>query len=356
MILTTRLKEIDFLRGIAIILVLFRHFPFSFYTITMGWIGVDLFFVLSGFLISGLLFTEYKKTGKIKPGLFLIRRGFKIYPLFYLFIIGTIICNIILGIDFSSNQLIGELTFLQNYIGRIWNHTWSLAVEEHFYISLCIFLSCIDRKKLIENRTFFYGISGLIFIVCLTLRIYTNIKHPEHDNFFETHLRIDSLFAGVLISHLYHFDRESLLNFSNKYSKFFPIVILLCISFTPFIEPEESFFIRTIGFTLLYIAFGLILIITITKNQIDSKISKVISKPIFTAIHNIGFYSYSIYIIHMTITILVKLLAEKYEINTQIKFVIYFSSSIFAGIFISKLIEIPFLKLRDRFYPKQNVE
>src|SRR3954471_20438531 len=84
-----RLTELDFLRGIAVILVLFAHHYLISYTGTMGWIGVDLFFVLSGFLVSGLLFAEYKKFGDIHPVRFLIRRGFKIYPLFYLSILIT---------------------------------------------------------------------------------------------------------------------------------------------------------------------------------------------------------------------------------------------------------------------------
>src|SRR6476620_3973805 len=78
-----RLTELDFLRGVAVILVLFGHHYLISYTGTMGWIGVDLFFVLSGFLVSGLLFSEYKKFGDIDPKRFLIRRGFKIYPAFY---------------------------------------------------------------------------------------------------------------------------------------------------------------------------------------------------------------------------------------------------------------------------------
>jgi len=80
-----RLSQIDFLRGIALILVLFRHHWVGIDALQhIGWIGVDLFFVLSGFLVSGLLFAEYKRFGSIKPLRFLVRRGFKIYPLFYL--------------------------------------------------------------------------------------------------------------------------------------------------------------------------------------------------------------------------------------------------------------------------------
>ncbi len=67
-----RLRELDFLRGIAIILVLLNHKHLFDFTQTVGWVGVDLFFVLSGFLVSGLLFKEYIKFGNIKPLLFLI--------------------------------------------------------------------------------------------------------------------------------------------------------------------------------------------------------------------------------------------------------------------------------------------
>ena len=64
---TYRLRELDFLRGIAILLVICRHKEVVHFLKQMGWIGVDLFFVLSGFLVSGLLFREYQKFGNIRP-------------------------------------------------------------------------------------------------------------------------------------------------------------------------------------------------------------------------------------------------------------------------------------------------
>ena len=53
----------------------------------VGWIGVDLFFGLSGFLVSGLLFTEYRRHGRVEAGRFLVRRGFKIYPAFWMLLL-----------------------------------------------------------------------------------------------------------------------------------------------------------------------------------------------------------------------------------------------------------------------------
>src|ERR1035441_4294981 len=91
---TRRNTNLDALRGIAILMVLGRHAglavdylhatnPFTFYTMRIGWAGVDLFFVLSGFLISGLLFADYSQWGRIHLKRFYIRRGFKIWPAFY---------------------------------------------------------------------------------------------------------------------------------------------------------------------------------------------------------------------------------------------------------------------------------
>jgi peptidoglycan/LPS O-acetylase OafA/YrhL len=90
-----RQKSLDFLRGI-VILVLFRHSNVVEILTQIGWIGVDLFFVLSGFLVSGLLFKEYITYGSINAKLFFIRRGLKIYPLFYFAILLTVAFNLVL--------------------------------------------------------------------------------------------------------------------------------------------------------------------------------------------------------------------------------------------------------------------
>ena len=85
-----RNKRLDFLRGMAIVLVLLFHSHLS----NAGWVGVDLFFVLSGFLISGLLFDEYKRRASISFKRFFIRRGFKIYPAYYVFLLVALLARI----------------------------------------------------------------------------------------------------------------------------------------------------------------------------------------------------------------------------------------------------------------------
>ena len=125
---------LDLLRCIAVWLVLIRHLPNPANAILKtiqvgGWIGVDIFFVLNGFLVAGLLFEEHKKTGNTRIGRFLIRRGLKIYPAFWAMILVTVLVE-------HSNvaTIVNELLFIQNYRSGLWTHTWSLAVEEHFYL------------------------------------------------------------------------------------------------------------------------------------------------------------------------------------------------------------------------------
>ena len=110
-----------------------------------GWVGVDLFFVLSGFLVSNLLFQEYTKTGNVKPLRFLARRGLKIYPLYYLMIFVFWQVSVYFDPNYAATHqkhLLVECLFVQNYLPQFMmtNQTWSLAIEEHFYIGLAVLM------------------------------------------------------------------------------------------------------------------------------------------------------------------------------------------------------------------------
>jgi peptidoglycan/LPS O-acetylase OafA/YrhL len=98
-------------------------------------VGVDLFFVLSGFLISGLLFREYIERGKIDLKRFWIRRSLKIYPPFYALLLATAIYSLV-KFHHVTSAILGDVFFVQNYLPHVWDHGWTLAVEEHFYLVL----------------------------------------------------------------------------------------------------------------------------------------------------------------------------------------------------------------------------
>ena len=135
--MTKRDTRLDVLRGVAVVMVLVHHSPTRLGGwVQAGWSGVDLFFVLSGFLVSGLLFKEYLAAGRIRPWRFYLRRGFKIYPNLYVMLAVAAVLQAALGPPLVPRLVLHDALFVQNYLGPWWGHTWSLAVEEHFYLLL----------------------------------------------------------------------------------------------------------------------------------------------------------------------------------------------------------------------------
>jgi peptidoglycan/LPS O-acetylase OafA/YrhL len=124
-----RLKQLDALRAIAVLLVMGRHLTWNPVWFRVGWTGVDLFFVLSGFLVSGLLFREYKASGQIRVLRFLGRRAFKIYPAYYFLLILTVTIHLGFGLPLKWRLTWPDFIFVQSYRLGLWGHLWSLAVE-----------------------------------------------------------------------------------------------------------------------------------------------------------------------------------------------------------------------------------
>ena len=366
----SRLKELDFLRGIAIILVLLRHIPLFTFTKgtgwVPGWIGVDLFFVLSGFLVSGLLFKEYLKFGNVRPKLFLIRRGFKIYPIYYIFYIPYLVPRIMeRGWSCLADRgFLSDMSFTQNFInglGWAYGASWSLAVEEHFYFGLSFLLWLASKYKFIkihkEDRSKKNMslpniiLSGMLF--CFFLRILGNYYFPSQQIrlFTNTQFRIDSLLAGVLISYFFYFDRDRIerFYFTHKYLLF--LVAIIGLAWVPFFDPLPSFFVKTIGFSLVYISFGILLVTFLITKDIVVVLNKIFSCILVSTISKIGYCSYSIYIIHLFIMLMGYRLFSRFNLyNHYLFFILAFSVSILVGMFMTYKIERYFLSIRDKYF------
>lgn len=356
-----RNQAIDFLRGIAVVLVLIHHnFELpekaqgilfrAFHSIKIaGWIGVDLFFVLSGFLVSGLLFKEFLIKGNIRSLYFLIRRGFKIYPGYYLLLLLT---PWLLPWTPPAGGYLSEALFLQNYWARLWNHTWSLAVEEHFYILVSILLPLALYKKLQKDRGIFPFVIMFGCVIVLLARIlnYSSNEYTNQTHVFPSHLRIDSLMFGLYLSYLFHLKRPHWDSIVNRITP--PVLGIAGLALLPnFIwDLEGNFYIGTLGFTINYIAFGVILVGLVKYYPMQSPFSLRVCAVI-------GFYSYSIYLWHIPIKWKVHFAFQKmpyFGQNYWIKTVAYLIAALVLGIVLSRLIEMPFLKLRDRLFPSRS--
>lgn len=336
----TRLQGLDGLRGLAVLLVMCRHWNTADFLTNMGWTGVDLFFVISGFLVSGLLFRERQRSGGADLLRFFVRRGLKIYPLFFSLIGLTALVYFIVGKQIHYRLFAQELLFLQNYLGGIYLHTWSLAIEEHFYILLILCFSLLHKKylRLIPWICVFFMVAtpALRFALCAA---------GHCNNHFLTHTRIDSLFTGVLLSYLWHYNQQVLLRISS--GAYLILFILTAGTFAIFgFAAPESFFTQTFGFTLLALAgAALILGVLLNKNALSAW------QPLaFT-----GFYSYAIYLVHIPVKLIFAYfgIEESGDATNTLYFACYVACSVAGGIVVSELVEQPVLRLRDRLFPSK---
>ncbi len=349
-----RNQGLDILRIIAVLLVIGRHFSLledsNFFLKAWqrgGWVGVDLFFVLSGFLISTILFQEYLRKGSIDIKKFLVRRGFKIYPAFWIFLVISLLIKYFLNKFPSKIEVIGEVFFLQNYIGGVWNHTWSLAVEEHFYIGLSLIcfllLSFVPLKPFRVIPLIFVAIAGF----CLFLRILIFVIGPEYSFYFYlygTHIRIDSLLFGVFLSYLWNFcDLESRVR--KVPSLGFVILGTALLSPAFIFSLEGHKWIPVFGVILFYLGSGCLVLVALRKKTTNKLPVQVLAA--------LGGASYSIYLWHMPVAQWgYKFLSQITGVNNTYFYLLNaLISPCMVGWVLNRLLENPILLLRDRLFP-----
>jgi peptidoglycan/LPS O-acetylase OafA/YrhL len=344
-----RLIGLDILRAVAILLVLGAHQPpptveaagpfLSALAGTWGqggWIGVDLFFVLSGFLVSGLLFQEYQRTGTVELRRFLIRRAFKIWPPFYVVLFASLL---IFDPAITWRLIATETLFLQNYIPAVTMATWSLAVEEHFYLSLAALVWWLLRRYRFQPFRWIPPIWLAVAVACLAMRIairdqpYTDMTH-----IFPTHLRIDGLLFGVLLSYGWHFGR--LEEWTLRHRRALIVVGLLAVAPAFMFVRTETPWIWSYGLTLFYLGSGALLLGVLACDIPSTRLTR--------ALATIGTYSYSIYLWHVVMLVLVGTVLQSWPVYT----VVYVALSIGVGMAMAKSVEVPSLAVRDRYFPR----
>jgi peptidoglycan/LPS O-acetylase OafA/YrhL len=367
-----RSQAIDFLRGVAILLVLGCHFvvaptaagvlaPLAELWYRIGWAGVDLFFVLSGYLVSGLLFAEFKRNGRIDAGRFLVRRGLKIWPAYFAylaFVAGWIAWHRAApGPSLWPNWL-----HVQNYLGTPRVHTWSLAVEEHFYLGG----AALAALFLVRSR---FGFVQRVFppLAIASLAGVAAIRYAEFAdggraalNLFATHLRFDGLLIGSLVAYVAHFE-PARLQWTRRYPR--PCVLAGLLLATPvlFLTPDHSARVAGPGLTVMYGGFALAMLGVIGLEQGGERDRWFISLGPVRWIARMGFFSYGIYLWHLDLARvpmakLGAMMSAVHLPDTVVWFSVtstYIALAVGAGAMMSRAIEIPCLALRDRFFPSR---
>jgi peptidoglycan/LPS O-acetylase OafA/YrhL len=356
-----RIKRIDVLRSIAVMLVLLHHAAY-FSVFKMGFVGVDFFFVLSGFLISGLLYTEYQRGGTIDFRRFFIRRGLKIYPAFYAMILATFVVQFAAGKLSTGGAYASEILFMQDYKPSIWAHCWSLGVEEKFYIFLPIFLILLIRFSAGKSNTFksIPWVFLIIAVLCLCLRAGTVWLTPPASFHSDTivmaaHNRIDELFFGVLLGYFHYFHRQATENFMRPVANRLAIGLLTFVFLsTCLVLPVTGHFFLIFGPTFLYLGFGGLLMLNVyTREIFPPRFAPLLAK-LGSACAFVGLYSYSIYLWQGVFGVYAtRGLQRFFHIQLQgfAWFAWFVGGCVVFGILMARLIEFPVLRIREKFFP-----
>jgi peptidoglycan/LPS O-acetylase OafA/YrhL len=348
-----RIHSLDFLRGLAVLLVLFRHLPnrdttgVLHFVQTIGWTGVDLFFVLSGFLISGLLFKDFDRYGKLDVKRFWLRRGLKIWPSYFLTYGTAMLAGAVWTGDFSVLiSRIPNYVFVQNYMDPAlrWTHSWSIAIEEHFYFILPLLLIVLVRKKFVELPKIILVVCIAVLLQRVLLALLTDMRWPNF--YYPSHLRIDSLCFGVLISYVYNYQRELFIRIGRWWPAFVAALPLIVLAYV--FPLERSVISYTLGFTVFYLMFGGLVVAA----RVHPDFGKSGPQRLLAWM---GVYSYTIYLAHSVIYELpgmsgLRLMAVS-RLGTGGDQLLFLALSIVLGVVISHLVERPFLKLRAMWFP-----
>ena len=323
---TKYLPSIDSLRAIAVIAVIIYHIDANY--LPGGFLGVDLFFVLSGYLISSLIIKEYKSTGTVNLYNFYVRRARRLLPAVYfmitvILIIITLFNGVLLkksyldalfGYIYSSNwwYIFHKLDYFDSFGSQSpFKHLWSLAIEEQFYMFFPLIFLIFNRKSKANNgnnklnKNFIYVVLSLILVSLIAHILLFDINNINRI-YFGTDTRAFSLLVGVVGAILYPMDKLSERttkkdNITYSIVSLVSILVLIGIMIT---TSEYNTWLYRGGFLLVAI-IGLIIIISSGRQY--TIMSKLLSFKPFVFI---GKISYSLYLWHFPILVVTTPVSE----------------------------------------------
>lgn len=216
---------LDGLRSIAILLVISGHISADFrdafgptlYSrlpfVANGWIGVDLFFVLSGFFIGGQLWKELRREGDVHVGRFMIRRGLRIWPLYYFIYLCVLIFSVTVGHGAAAKGYgWSDLVFITNFHNRgLVEGSWSLCTEEQFYIvtPLALFFFARHLRAVQRCRPWLWLLLCLVPLLRAALWLHSTGHFFASDPalfstiYYMSITHCDGLIMGLIISNLW---------------------------------------------------------------------------------------------------------------------------------------------------------
>jgi peptidoglycan/LPS O-acetylase OafA/YrhL len=341
--------ELDGLRGVAILLVLLVH--------VLNWprgglLGVDIFFTLSGFLITTLLLEEWEAHGSISLGKFYLRRWFRLFPALAAFVAAYVLFVVAFGNDNQGLRLTGAvygITYVSNWVMAFngpypeWEigHLWSLAVEEQFYLLWPVLLTFLLRRGFGLNRTRWVLVA--LIVTAVAWRTALDLGGADGSRFyFATDARFDQLLLGCLAGTLYVTGKTR--QDKPRSSRPLMIIAMAAVGFLLwrfFTENLQSPWSFKIGFTLYGAATAVTIYACVTGSLPCLRRALSVRALVF-----LGTISYSLYLWHVAAILFMR---DFLEVGHWSSVLVQVGLALVAACGSYYLIELPFLRRRRAY-------
>ncbi len=367
-----KLSSLNGLRALAILPVFFHHMTWAIphtnlvvdwlrYFLFQGWFGVDLFFALSGFLITGIL-VDTRVAENYFSG-FYARRVLRIFPLYYAVLIGILVAASFIHPYPTQLPVAGDrklyFLFLANWLclwkgqwgPNVLGHFWSLAVEEQFYLlwPLCVWMVRPGKLKVV---------AAWLSVLALVIRVvWATHGGLGQGMTMMTFGRMDSLLLGAIGAILFR-DAAAL----GRVQRWLPRVALVMLGgFLAVMamlygrsELTSSYFVQTVGYSMLALGFGSLVLHAAATEGSPILLQRILRHPALT---RLGAYSYGFYVFHVPIIGAAKLVIVPHLSGTVLQS-LWFSLVMFVGLGLItfaisaasyELFEAPILSYRRYF-------
>jgi peptidoglycan/LPS O-acetylase OafA/YrhL len=359
-----RVLGLDTLRALAICLVMLHHYVlFVSHSDTfgwvgeIGWVGVDLFFALSGYLIGNQIFAALRSPQGFALGHFYGRRLLRTLPN-YLTVLALYFLSPAFRNDLTLPPLWKFLTFTQNINlepGTAFSHAWSLCIEEQFYVLLpaAALVIATFRRSL---RWAWSAIALTVAIGMLTRGVIWNelvdgkasaLNHYYKYIYYSSFCRFDELLAGVVLALLKNYHGGAWRRLTAHGNLALAAGLALgALTFALFLSDHYGLAMTLLGYPMLAISFGLLIVAALGEKS-------VLRTARIPGAGSMALWSYAIYLTHKQVAILAAepLAARGYGPESPVAICVSMALAVLSGWVLYRLVEAPFMALRNRLLP-----
>ncbi|MFC0251650.1 acyltransferase family protein [Massilia consociata] len=364
---TVRVHGLDTLRALAVTLVVLHHYvlfvshaPTFGWIGEVGWVGVDLFFALSGYLIGNQIFAALRSPGGFSLKHFYARRLLRTLPNYW----------VVLALYFLWPAFRGEspllplweyLAFVQNIglePGSAFSHSWSLAIEEQFYVLLpavALLGAAFGRSLRLA-----WCVIALAFVAGMLVRadLWQEMAGQDHKLYFyfkhiyySSLCRYDELLAGVALALLRNHHPGAWGRLTRHGNLAGLAGLAVCgVAFRLFVDDRYGFGITVFGFPLLALGFSLLIVSSVA----EGSLLRSVRVPGAGAL---ALWSYAIYLLHKPVCVMAAKWMQAWGFGPGHPLTIgaLLVLSVATGWLLYKLVETPFMVLRERYVPSNAI-